>query len=362
MVKDYNIWRVKVPLGRKIGDNNCYYDHFHVCLVQLIDEDGTVAYGYGEKVAQGVFKKPVSWQGFMPDENQIKFGFKKDYWDLISKLGTEVLSTAILDGDHYLNNALRFALWDLKAKKANIPLFKVLSPDCKENSLPAYASGLDFHNDIDWLIEFYQQKIDQGFDKIKLKVGHENPEIDLERLLALRSHFGNSVEIAIDANIAWDAPSTIKIIESIQVAGVNLSYVEDPIPPKDVEGYKLLAKELPVKIAGHDYISDPDHLIPLLDTGALSYLRIRDGIGYGIKAGQLASKYGLSLILCNTFLEWGLHIGVGNSRVDRIEFADLGWNRLVNKPFRIENGRMYVHNVAGHGLDPNLELIEKWKI
>jgi len=364
MIKEYKIWRIQLPMGRTIGDNMCHYDHFHVCVVKLTDADGTEAWGYGEKVAEGFFQKPVPWQAKMPPVAAIQHEFIDRYWKGFQSAHSvdELLTAPGLKGDHYLKNALRFALWDLKGKQAGLPLYKILNPHATQNGLRSYASGLGFHQPTDWLLDFYQKKVQQGFKMIKVKVGHPNPEWDLKRLRKLREVLGETVEISIDANIAWDAPITIERIAFFQKNGINLSYVEDPIPPDDLEGYRLLAHELPIKIAGHDYISDPEALKPLLDTGALSYLRIRDGVDYGIRAAALAEEYGAALIHCNTFMEWGLHAGLGNPRVDRIEFADLGWNALAQKPFSVENGIMCVHEVPGHGLEPKTELLEKWKI
>lgn len=364
MIKGYDIYKINLPLGRQIGDNNCYYDSFHVCVVKLADEAGNEAWGYGEKVVEGYFSKSVSWQGQMASLEAIKEDFEINYWPLFKKTQSveEIMEAPVVKGDHYLKNALRYALWDLKAKQEDLPLYKLLNPNARQNFIPAYVSGLDFHNDIEWLIDFYQKKISQGFKKIKLKIGHQDPDWDLERLSAIRQQFGKELEISADANIAWDAKTAIKNLEYFQSKGVNLSYIEDPIPPDDIEGFELLAKELSIDIAGHDYIPNPENLKPLLDTGAITYLRIRDGVDYGIRVAEFAEEYDLELIDCNTFMEWGLHIGVGNPRINRIEFADLGWNQLAKTPFKLENGNMYVSDVLGHGLDPKLELLEKWKV
>ena len=65
------------------------------------------------------------------------------------------------------------------------------------------------------------------------------------------------------------------------------------------------------------------------------------------------------MIGCNTLFEVGIHAAVALPNVERIEFADLGWNVLPEHPVRVEDGYMYAPDRPGAGLDPKPELLEE---
>lgn len=364
MIKSYNIWKVKSPNNRMIGDNMCHFDGYHVCVIQLIDNAGHEAWGYAEKVADGYFKVPVSWESKLPSLSEMKAEFETEYWELLKNASSveELQQSNKLQGDYYLKNAIRFALWDLKGLQTGLPLYKLINPNATTNKLKAYISGLEFPQNDEWVKDFYTQRKKEGFKYAKAKIGHPDPDWDVKRLQLIKDTLGEGVELAADANIAWDAKTTIERINYYIKNGINLSYIEDPIKPNDYNGYRLLAKELPIKIVGHDYIPNPADLRPLLDTGALAYLRIRDGVDYGIEAQPLALEYGIPMILTNTYMEVGIHFGAGNPNVDRIEYADIGWSGLTVNPFKVEGGFMYAHEEPGTGLKPNVDLLEEWAV
>ena len=366
MIKSYKLWRVKTPFNRRIGDNICYFESFHVCVIRLEDEAGNEAWGYAEKVADGYFEVEVSWQGKIPTLPEIEKEFAEEYWPLLQSAKTveELQQSEKLKGDYYMKNALRYALWDLKGKQQGLPVYKLVNPGAEDRSVPCYSSGLEFRQDDDWVKDFYTQRKAEGYKMVKVKVGHHTyPDWDLMRLELVRETVGDDIEIAVDANLGWgDARTTLERINYFIKNGIELTYLEDPLKPTDLEGYRLLEKELPIKIAGHDYVPNPSDLRPLLDTGAIDYLRIRDGIEYGLEAQHLAKEYGIPMIVTNTFLEIGIHFAAGHPGVDRIEFADIGTNDFVEQPFEVKNGRMYAHNVPGTGLKPKQELLELWAV
>src|SRR5689334_15324056 len=100
--------------------------------------------------------------------------------------------------------AIDMALWDLKAKAADEPLWRTLGG--LDRFVPGYASGLDIALDDEALVRLYERFADRGFSAGKLK-GGRNLEHDLRRLEALRDVLGrNSAHPALmfDANESWN--------------------------------------------------------------------------------------------------------------------------------------------------------------
>lgn len=357
------IRKIRLPVGRRIGDNMCWFEFFNVCVVRLFTHDGLEGWGFGEKVYGGQFLKEASWNRPMPSVREMQLTYEQEYApDLKNESVFSAVhrSAAPWKQDNHLANALRFALWDLAAKASGLPLYRYLGAKKDENRVMAYASACEFHMSLDWVREFYRQKVAEGFRAVKIKVGHPDPRVDLERLQAVRTVIGAQTGLAADANQAWTAQETIDRLRFFTTEGVPLDYIEDPLPSDDLEGFRVLARETDIRVVGHDYINRPANLLPLLQTRALWKLRFRDSVDYALEAASLAQAHGLGAIFCNTFAEVGIHAACALSCVERIEFADIAWNNLMETPVQLEDGWMVAPNRPGHGLVPRPDRMEEW--
>lgn len=366
VLNKFELRKLRVPLGRKIGDNNCTYEAFDVCALTLVADDGTRAHGFGEKAHGGEFRKPVSWKAEMASEAALDAELKKVWPELKGRGAADLLAELPPPWQSWkvsnaLHAALRMALWDLRGKAEGAPLHAVLRGGAGPDSLFSYVSPCAFPQTTEWVVDFFRRKVAEGFTAIKVKVGHPDIERDMERLRRIREAVGPEVEISVDGNTAWDAPGALQWMERVEREGIRLGYVEDPVVPDDLEGFRLLAKESPLPIIGHDYIPDPEKLRPLLDTGAIDRLRVRDGIDFGLAAAKVAAEYDLRLIQCNTFGEHGIHFAMAEPRMERMEFADLGWNDLFETPVGPVKGRLTAPPGPGLGLEPKAELLTAWR-
>ena len=87
-------------------------------------------------------------------------------------------------------SAFDMALWDLKAKRVGLPLWKLLGG--YDPAVPCYAGGIDLHLTPDELIEQSERNVARGFRAIKMKVGREKLAEDVAKLAAMRAHFGDA--------------------------------------------------------------------------------------------------------------------------------------------------------------------------
>jgi L-alanine-DL-glutamate epimerase-like enolase superfamily enzyme len=358
------IQKIRMPAGRRIGDNMCWYEFYNVCVLRLTTRDGREGWGFGEKSSGGSFAKEASWNRPMPAVEEIRKRYENEFAPFL--MGESAFSAihrveAPWRCDDYLANAIRFALWDLAAQSAGLPLFRYLGAPESRDRVMTYASACEFHLPLDWVCDFYREKVKAGFRAVKIKVGHTDPSVDIERLCRVRETIGPEIGLAADANKAWTAAQTLDRMQAFEEAGASLDYIEDPIPPDDLDGFRRLAKEADFRIVAHDYINDPARLRPLLETGALWKLRFRDGVDYALAAAPLAAEFGIGAIFCNTFCEVGIHAACALPCVERIEFADLAWNALVECPVRFEDGHMLAPQRPGHGFVPRADRLEEWK-
>lgn len=365
-ISRFEIHKLHIPVGRVIGDSMCHYDAFRTVVVQLTTHSGHVGWGFGEKAYGGHFAKEASWDRPVPPVVDLEHRFLADCWPHLegrAPATAKVLADLHLSaGDDALHMAVRMALWDLIGREAGLPLFRLLGGPNARRSIRAYASACEFQQPDEFLREFYGQKVREGFRAFKIKLGHPDPEHDLRRLQITRETIGPEASLAADANKAWTAAETVDRIRLFNSRGVNLAYIEDPLDPEDVEGYRYLAENCPVPVVGHDYVPVASQMRPLLETGALAMLRARSGLDYGLGLLPLAREYGRPMIATNTLFEWNIHFALAFPEVDRIEFSDQQWNLLPKTPVQITDGMMSAPETPGHGFEPNPEIFAQWKI
>lgn len=173
---------------------------------------------------------------------------------------------------HLALAAVDIALWDLRAKKAGLPLWKLLGGATVER-LEAY------NTDVGWLSFAKQTLVDgctraieeEGFRRIKIKVGHDDPMIDVDRLEAVRQAVGPHVTIAVDANGRWDLPTCRRFCRRAE--GLDILWFEEPTWYDDVRAHAELAASTSIPIALGEQLYTADAFETFLDAHALHYVQ-----------------------------------------------------------------------------------------
>src|SRR5699024_595650 len=123
---------------------------------------------------------------------------------------------SILDELHYTNHfigrvgvtrvglsTVNLALWDIRLKKAGMPLWKYLGP--VKDKVKAYnTDGGWLFSTKEELISNMNHLVDRGFDAVKMKLGKPNPQEDYERVKAVRHALPEDVKLMVDVNTIWD--------------------------------------------------------------------------------------------------------------------------------------------------------------
>src|SRR5436305_8090584 len=91
-------------------------------------------------------------------------------------------------------SALDIALWDLKARRANLPLFRLLGG--YDARVPCYAGGIDLDLPLDALLRQTDDNLAKGFRAIKMKVGRPDLPSDVARATAMRSQLGHGFPLS----------------------------------------------------------------------------------------------------------------------------------------------------------------------
>ncbi|PSK95933.1 L-fuconate dehydratase [Murinocardiopsis flavida] len=237
---------------------------------------------------------------------------------------------------HMAVSAVVNALWDLKAKRAGLPLWRLLAamspeeivalvdfryltdaltpeealhilrgaePGRRERTerlgadgYPAYTTtpGWLGYSD-DKLVRLSLEAVADGFTLIKLKVGGDLDD-DIRRMRLVRDAVGPDVRIAVDANQRWDVDSAIRWITAL--APFDPWWVEEPTSPDDILGHAAIRRAVaPAKIATGEHVQNRIVFKQLLQAEALDVVQIDAarvaGVNENIAILLLAAKFGV---------------------------------------------------------------------
>lgn len=186
-----------------------------------------------------------------------------DYYYMPFLLGKDPFDTAVIWDELYNQlrdngqkgvtiqalSAVDIALWDIKGKVTGKPIYQLLGGAYREKIKP-YATGMYRKYSADEIKETVSEAvsyIEQGFRAVKLKIGF-GLEYDINLVKSVRETVGDSIDIMLDPNHAYNAMTAIEVGRAVQSYGIT--WYEEPVPPEDLEGYKEVKSKLEIPIAG----------------------------------------------------------------------------------------------------------------
>ncbi|SCZ38775.1 MULTISPECIES: mandelate racemase/muconate lactonizing enzyme family protein [unclassified Pseudomonas] len=245
--------------------------------------------------------------------------------------------------------AFDVALWDLKAKRANLSLARLLG--AHRDSVQCYnTSGGFLHTPLDQLMINTELSREKGIGGIKLKVGQPDQALDLHRVSTIRKHLGDDFPLMVDANQQWDRPTAQRMCRRLEQ--FNLIWIEEPLDCYDAEGHAALAREFDTPIATGEMLTSVAEHWEFIKLRATDYLmpdapRV-GGITPYLKVQALAEQAGL-MIAPHFAMELHIHLAATYSREPWVEHFE--WlEPLFNERMQTRDGRMLVPTRPGLGL------------
>jgi L-alanine-DL-glutamate epimerase-like enolase superfamily enzyme len=246
--------------------------------------------------------------------------------------------------------AIDTALWDLKCKRANLPLHKVAGG--AQRRVPVYTTeGGWLHLEPAVLVEQTLAAREAGFRGAKIKVGRPHVSEDVARLSAVRDAVGPGFEIMVDANQAFTVAEAIRRARHYEP--LDLAWFEEPLPAEDITGHVRLSQSTSLPIAVGESIYHPSHFREYLQAGGCSIVQADvariGGITPWLKVAHLAETFNVPI--CPHFL-MEIHVGlcaaVPNAAwVEYIpQLDDVTTSRL-----KIEDGYAWPSDAPGLGIE-----------
>jgi len=254
--------------------------------------------------------------------------------------------------------AFDIALWDLKAKRAQLPLAKLLG--AHRDAVPCYnTSGGYLSTPLNEVLENVEASLARGIGGIKLKVGQPDPMEDFRRVQAVHKLIDGRVEFAIDANQQWDRVTAQRFGRMVEP--FNLLWIEEPLDAYDAEGHAALAATLDTPIASGEMLTSVAEHWELIRQRSVDFIQPDaprvGGITPMLKIMALADQARIRMAP-HFAMEIHLHLSASYAHAPWVEHFE--WlEPMFNERLAIQGGRMQVPNRPGLGFSLS-EQARRW--
>jgi L-alanine-DL-glutamate epimerase-like enolase superfamily enzyme len=328
-------------------------------IVTITDSDGAVGTGYSYTIGTG----GSSVMRLLADHLAPRIiGDDADMIEAIwHKLEFTTHATTIGAITAIALAAIDTALWDLRAKKQGLPLWK-LAGGAKEKA-PLYTTeGGWLHIEPQALVDDALQAKAKGFRGSKVKIGKPTGAEDFARLSAVRKALGDDYEIMTDCNQGFAVDEAIR--RAARLRELDLAWIEEPLPADDIDGHVRLSNSTPTPIAVGESLYSTRHFREYMQKGGCNIVQVDvgriGGITPWLKVAHAAEAFDIPV--CPHFL-MELHISlvcaVQNGKyIEYIPQLD----DLTGKRMKIADGYGYAPNDPGVGIDWDWDKVKKLSI
>lgn len=297
-----------------------------------------------------------------------------------------------------LNNALSgldMALWDIKGKRAGMPVYQLLGGKCRfAVDCYSHAGGRDLKE----LEDSVRQKVERGFRHVRIQVGgYGSPHLSTKpdfrdagyglprdthmdsgpylRMTPkafehIRHTFGDELALLHDVHERVEPVEALNLCRELEK--YRPFFVEDPFSPEQNGYFKLLRQQCATPIAMGELFNSPHEWVPLISERLIDFIRVHlsqvGGLTVARKIASLAEWFGVRSAwhgpgdvspvghACNLHLDLAIpNFGIQES----IVFRETTREVFPGCP-TIQNGYFHVNDGPGWGIDLNEELAAKF--
>lgn len=262
--------------------------------------------------------------------------------------------------------AVDIALWDIKGKAANMPVWRLLGG--YRNTVPCYVTG-GYYQDgktIDDLTAECKSYVETGYNAIKLKIGGVSVEEDVDRVTAVREAVGPDIDIMVDVNEGYDVRTAIRAARLLEP--LDIRWLEEPVHWYDrIEGLRQVADATTIPIASGEQALTRWDARELLMRGGIKIMQFdctrSAGITEVLKIAGMCAAQNVNLALHHDPQVHG-HVMAALPNGEILETfpsaaRDPIWAELFSVRPEIVNSQMKLLDRPGWGLELNEDTLEK---
>jgi L-alanine-DL-glutamate epimerase-like enolase superfamily enzyme len=255
--------------------------------------------------------------------------------------------------------ALDTALWDIKARAAGEPLWRLLGG--RDRTVPAYASGLDIGLSDEELVALYEIYAEYGLRAAKLKGGldvdHDRRRLGLVRDVLAQS-IGVRPGLMLDANESWTRKQAVRHVTELERT-LDLIWVEEPVRRWDAEGLAVVGRGIRASVASGENLTGLEQYRPLLAAGAVDIVQagVMWGVTHFLRVAALAHAHDLPVSPVGTTPMPLLHAATAVPNHIASEVQDLWPPVGVTCDMHVEDGAFILGDSPGLGVTVDVDVI-----
>lgn len=220
----------------------------------------------------------------------------------ISLLGAKM--DQVMYGNHTAKGAIDMALYDILGKERNTPLYALLGGLYRSQIPVMWPLGSGSPEED---IQQIDEKMKGGYKTFMLKMGSLPIADEVERIKAIRGHFGSDIHVIVDVNQGWEVPEALEFISALK--GYRLDFIEQPVARWDVRGLKRIRERSAFPLSADESLISVHDALTLIQEQAVDIFSIKVSKNGGLSGAKriavLAEASGMKCLI-NSMLEFGI--------------------------------------------------------
>jgi len=262
--------------------------------------------------------------------------------------------------------AIDIALWDIRGKALNQPLWKLLGG--ARQRVPTYASGALRRNpSLDEVVAAAVRLKEKGFREMKTQLalpGETTPAKEVERMVRVREAIGPDIKLMCDINQRWRVEQAIDIGKRVEDAGVGLFWLEDVTAHDDYAGLARINAALTTPICGGELVYGIVPFRHMIEARSVDYVMIDlirvGGITPWVKVAGMPEAFNLPVV-SHVIPEIHSHLIAAVPNGLTVEY--MGWMlRLFEGTAALENSELVLSDRPGLGLAFREDTISRFAV
>ena len=342
---------VMAPLARPISTAQVSIPKAPLVLFDIETHDGIVGrsyiFAYTPLILRALVDFAEDLAETLIDEPATPLDVAARMFKQFALLGRQGVVGMVLAG-------IDMALWDIAARARDCSVAQLLGAEHKPllcyDSQGVFVPGRDEH-----LVE---DTLARGFRAVKFKLGFETAQEDLAALKIIRDMIGPDMPLMLDFNQSLTAPEAIRRIRLFEDSGIDLSWVEEPVPAEDFAGYQMVRANVSTPIQSGENWWHPEDAARAIQAGTTDYampdlVKIGGFTGWQ-RAAPIAQAASIP-VSSHLFIEASTHALAATSNAHYLEFMDIAGSLLVD-PYALENGCLTPRG-PGLGIEWNEDVV-----
>lgn len=263
---------------------------------------------------------------------------------------------------------IEMALFDIAGKSLNAPVYQLLGGAVRLGQLPLRFPVMPVGPEES--ADASRRMVQEGFRTIKLKVGHDPLEFDIERLRQVREAVGPEIRITVDANGGWSVNEAIRAAPHIEEYGVL--FVEQPVHRLDLEGLAEVRRKIRLPVMADESVFTVQDALRCIQLRAADIISVYPGKNGGLlntlAIASLAEAAGVHCAIGSN-MEWDVGsatmahacAAITNICVERYAADIIGaffhTERAIETPLMNEPARVSIPDGPGLGVEVDREVL-----